>query len=242
MSIRFQNGQLEPWNDDIKWAAKLYAERDASVSNAMGRLDDARHKGKGFIQRIRTEDWSKTLQWQEVDNKMHVRIQNSELGQYVVTRSLKSGFRVFVRKVEVDPVIQTVGVKDIDILFDFIFEECKDLKPVSAGICNRRPIDGLSIPSQHAPWEDLNDGQGKGARALDVITQPMTVAMGNELRRRVIENKDTKGHCGKILFNNQAWEPGEGIRPANIGHTGHLHLESFKAAPSLWSLVRASCP
>jgi len=207
----------------------------------MSKINTPRDGGKGFKVRIEGHDWSGKLLKSKLDEATEIRVKNSHLGEKVVAISLKSGFRWFIRKVEFDPVIQTVGNDDIDKIFDFVFEELKALGPENWGICVRKNISGLYIPSQHNPWEDMNDGKGPGSNAIDIGILSHT--RGDQISNAMASSKECP--VGKMLYFGRVWERGKGWQYASsIGHSHdtHIHAQGLEERPSRWDLVRSSCP
>ena len=240
MTIAYRVGQLAPWNagDGPNWERKPFGDLDRATTHLKSLIDPKRDQGKGFKARIRSHDWSDVITKDKLDEALEVRVKNSQLGEYVVALSLKSGFRWFIRKVEIDPIAKTVGNNWIDKIFDFVFEEAADLHPENWGICVRRSINGLSIPTQHCPFEDMNDAGGPGSNAIDI--GGLTGPQADQMAERMIRSEECP--VGKILSQGKAWEDGHWRTVPGIGHFDHIHAQGLHERPSTWSIVRSSCP
>lgn len=214
MPEAFRVGVQRPNDDSPHWGAGRLDQKQA-VERILTQA--RRHKGAGYRRGLRGEDLGRKRTLAEI-GKIEPRVlKRMHVGDLERLICLKDGTRVFTRRIEYQqPVIQTSGNSAVDTLYTLVFRELPDWGQENWGICNRRPISGLDLWSQHAPWPPPDPG----SNALDI--GGVGKSSGDKIAAALVKEPE----CGKILWNGRAWNPDSGWRVVpGIGHGDHLHVE-----------------
>lgn len=216
MAEAFRVGVERPSDESIHWGSGRLSHKQA-LERVFTQL--RKHKGAGYRRGARGEDLGPKRTLAELQSIEPDVLDRMRVGDVERIRCLKDGTLVFVRRVQFhrEPeTVPTAGNSAIDRLYALVFRELPDWGQENWGICNRRPIAGTSIWSQHCPWPAPDDG----SNAIDI--GGIGKATGDKLAAALVKEPA----CGKILWNGRAWDRERGWRVVpGIGHDDHLHVE-----------------